>query len=90
MVHAWCVWQQWKWEPLADVPTLVFYLMMVGTMAYSACAAPDTSVKSWAFSEAEERARRRERGEEVVFGRNYAGARALNIDLEKANDAMDA
>ena len=60
-------------EPF-EAPMFVFMVSLFGLMGFHALA-PETRLTEWAKDEAEERARRRERGEDVEFGRNYFAER---------------
>lgn len=55
----------WEW------PTYVIVFGGMGWFAAHSMYGPDTRIQPWARAEAEERMRRRERGEEVEFGRVY-------------------
>jgi hypothetical protein len=53
-------------------PSAVVFTVGSVVFSYLYSIAPNTSIDDWAKDEAEERARRRERGQDVEYGMNYA------------------
>lgn len=77
-----------EWPGWEKASYIVFFWLIMGPIIY--VNLPNTNIMDWARDEAEERVRRRLRGEPVEYGMNYAALRVMQEAGLDVSQEMEA